>query len=338
MNIRFLSVFIIAASISIMLFTFFMTEPEKKSSEPTPPFFYTISPKDMNKIHIKTNNLENSWYFDDELNRWFFENLNKIPTDLYRWGGITQLLSGPKTQRVISQQIDDPIKYGLDDPKTEIKLYINDGTYIKLLIGNLTPDQEKNYAQIEGYPQLVVVDALWDSVLSRLVEDPPYPDWYISGIVEGGKPTELLLFKNNEVIRGYGANRETGIWSVCEIPPVSEPCRGNELANGDVLLEKIDKIANPEIVGAHYLDIVQDENLHKVFGTTVNDPYIYVRIERLTEKDFTEVTGITMTIGNEVEGENSRYAMIMETLDVVKVNKEWADSILTLFDEKVLYK
>ena len=51
------------------------------------------------------------------------------------------------------------------------------------------------------------------------------------------------LFKNNEVIRGYGANRETGIWSVCEIPPVSEPCRGNELANGDVLLEKIDKIA-----------------------------------------------------------------------------------------------
>ena len=35
-----------------MLFTFFITEPENKSSEPTPPFFYTIAPKDMNKIHL----------------------------------------------------------------------------------------------------------------------------------------------------------------------------------------------------------------------------------------------------------------------------------------------
>ena len=77
MNVRFLSVFIIIASISIMLFTFFITEPENKSSEPTPPFFYTIAPKDMNKIHIKTNNLENSWYFDSDSNRSFFENLNR---------------------------------------------------------------------------------------------------------------------------------------------------------------------------------------------------------------------------------------------------------------------
>ncbi|MFL2664916.1 MAG: DUF4340 domain-containing protein [Dehalococcoidia bacterium] len=338
MNVRFLSIFVIIVSLSIMLFTFFITEPDNINKEPAPPFFYTIAPKDMKNINIKTKNLENSWYFDKDSNRWYFEKLNKIPTDLYRWGGITQLLSGPKTQRVISQEIDDPKKYGIDEPKTEIQLTINDGTFIKLLIGNLTPDGKKNYAQIEGYPQLVVVDSLWDSVLTRLVEDPPYPDWFISGIVEGGKPTEILLFKNNEVVRGYGRNRETGVWNICEIPPKSEPCRGSELADGSKILNKVNIIASPEIVGAHYLDIVQDETFHEIFGTTVNDPYIYVRIERKTENNVTEVTAITMTIGNEVEGEDSHYAILMETLDVVKVKKEWAESVLELFNEDILYK
>ena len=89
-------------------------------------FFYRISSQDISNISITNNSKSFSWYLGDD-RVWYFDGMNKIPTDSFRWGGIIDLLAGPKLYRTISENIDDKSKYGLENPNTEISIYLNNG-------------------------------------------------------------------------------------------------------------------------------------------------------------------------------------------------------------------
>ena len=328
MNLRLLLVLVTILAYVAIGATWFITNPAEEIVEPDPPFFYTLAPEDLRNISINTGEKVTSWSLRENLSRWYFDDLNDVPADLFRWGGITQLLGGPRTQRVLAQEIDDVSLYGLDDPSATFAVTLRDDSIVTLLLGDLTPDGVNNYARVEGFPQLVLVDSSWGRVLERLVDEPPYPEWYYP---LDGQPREVILFNNNEVLRAYGWDRATGIWSICDIPLLTDPCTGTRLADGAALEAELEHFGSPEIIGAVELNLVED-TLFEPFGTVVESPYIAVQIEnRNPVNNVIEVTRLTMTIGDETDGGTARYAVANETSDIIKVNKEWADRVLELF-------
>ncbi len=332
MNLRLLLVLITVLSFAAIGLTWFLTTPEAEVKEELPPFFYTLAPDDLRVIEIQTGELSASWSLREGTRRWYFDDLQNVPTDLFRWGGITQLLSGPRTQRVLASEIDDATLYGLDNPSSSITVTLRDGSRVKLYLGDRTPDDINHYARIEGFPQLVLVDATWGEVLERLVTEPPYPDWYFT---LNGTVREVILFDNNEVVRAYGFNRIDEVWSICNLPLESDPCSGDQLADGDALAVELDHFGNPVIGGAVALNLLDDTE-YEPYGTTLTAPYIAVRIENVREDGVTEVTRITMTIGDVTEDGKFRYAVANETSDVITIDAVWADRLLDLFFGKLL--
>ena len=176
------------------------------------------------------------------------------------------------------------------------------------------------------------MDASWGGVLERLVYDPPLPEWYYS---LSGNVREVILFTNNEVLRAYGFDREEELWYICNVPLETDPCTGTQLADSDALNEEIEHFGNPIIDGAVALRL-DDDDEYIPFGTTIDSPYIAIRVENKNASNVTEVTRLTMTIGDKTEDGESRYAVANETSDVIAVDLQWADRVLDLFFGKLL--
>ncbi|NQW20143.1 MAG: DUF4340 domain-containing protein [Chloroflexi bacterium] len=328
MNLRLLLVLITIFSYVAIGATWFITNATEEFAEPEPPFFYTLAPEDLRNISIDTGDSVSSWSLREESRRWYFDELENIPADLFRWGGITQLLGGPRTQRILAPEIDDLTLYGLDDPTAEFSITLRDDSVVTLVLGDLTPDGQNNYARIKDYPQLVLVDASWGKVLERLVDEPPYPEWYFS---LNGQPRELILFDKNEVLRAYGYDRDADQWYVCDIPLATDPCTGQQMADGKAIMRELEYFGNPQIGGAVALGLGEDIDFEP-YGTVLESPYIAVRVEnRNLDTNVTEVTRLTMTFGDLTDDGASRYAVANETSDVITIDSEWADRVLELF-------
>jgi hypothetical protein len=333
MNLRLLLVLVTILAYVAIGVTWFITNPTEELSEDAPPFFYTLAPEDLRNIEIDTGEQSISWSLREESRRWYFDDMVDIPADLFRWGGITQLLGGPRTQRVLSQNIDDVALYGLDNPSARFSVTLRDDSVVSLILGNLTPDGQNHYARVDGFPQLVLVDSSWGAVLGRLVTEPPYPEWFYT---LDGQPREIILFNENEVVRAYGWDRDTGDWFVCELPLETDPCSGTVRADNEAIIAELAHFGSPEIGGAVALNLGEDSDFVK-YGTVVDSPYIAVRIENFIEAtNVTEVTRLTMTIGDETDGGASRYAVANETSDVIKIDAAWADRVLDLFFGELL--
>ena len=328
MNLRLLLVLVTVLAYVAIGATWLITNPKVEVREKDPPFFYTLAPEDLRTISINTGEESSSWSLREDVSRWYFDDLENIPADLYRWGGITQLLGGPRTQRVLAQAIDDETLYGLDTPSAEFAVTLRDGSVLTLILGDLTPDGVNNYARVKGFPQLVLVDASWGVVLERLVNEPPYPEWYYT---LNGKPREILLFNNNEVLRAYGYERDSGEWHVCDVPLLTDPCTGPQLADSEAIEAELEHFGAPKISGAVALNLIEDIDFEP-YGTVLEAPYIAVRIEnRNPTNNVIEVTRLTMTIGDVTDEGASRYAVANETSDIIKIDAAWADRVLELF-------
>jgi len=327
MNLRLLLVLITVLSYVAVGVTWFIANPNEEAKEPDPPFFYTLAPGDLRNIKITVGDTVDSWSLDVEERRWFFDSLEGIPVSLYRWGGITQLLGGPRTQRVLATKIDDELLYGLDNPGSSITVTLRDGSTIEMLLGKLTPDSGNNYARVVGSPQLVLVDSSWAQVLTRLVNEPPLPDWYYT---VKGEIREILMFDNNEVIRAYGFNRESESWFLCDLPAVADPCTGTQQADSKALNTEMLHYGEPEIIGVAELGLLEGAD-YTPWGTVLNAPYIAIRLENRTESNVIEVSRLTMTFGDLTDDGKSRYVLANETPDVIMVDKDWADRVLDLF-------
>ncbi|MEX0761033.1 MAG: DUF4340 domain-containing protein [Dehalococcoidia bacterium] len=306
-----------------------LKNPVGSDSTSQPPFFYRLDSEDIRHISIETGGEEIGWHYREDERRWYFDDLQDIPANLFRWGGITTLLGGPRTQRVLEETIDDPAVYGLDDPNTVISVTIRDGNTVTLHLGNETPDGGGNYAQVIGYPQLVLVDASWGFVLDRLVTEPPVPDWYYT--MDPNRAREILFFLENEVVEAYGFNRDDEQWYLCDLPVIQDPCTGTQLADEDALIAAMEHFGNPEIGGVEAIDL-QSEEEFEPYDASANSPYIAIRIEERQPNGVTEVTRTSMTIGAVTPDGEYRYAVANETSDVIKVDKEWADQVLALFE------
>lgn len=293
-----------------------------------PPFFFTLRPDDLRHISISAGDNSTSWHFRDDFRRWFFDDESNVPTSLYRWGGITQLLGGPRSQRELATSIDDPALYGLDNPQLRIVVQLRDGTEVQVEMGNLTPDGGAHYARQRGYNELYTVDSSWGEVMLRLVEEPPYPDWKYT--MNPDEATEILLFEANEVTSGYAIDDERDEWVICSNTSAA-PCKGEVAVDPAILQDFLERFGNPAIDGAEALNLQSTEEFEP-YGAGNQAPYIHIRREIEVRDRLTEVHVTSMVIGDVTPDGNYRYAVANETSDVIRVDREWADQLLALFD------
>lgn len=154
---------------------FYFVELQKvPAKDPPPLWFYNTDDDNFNMISIEHNG-KKIQFVKDEKKAWHFDDAQGIPVDLKRWGGITLLLRGPQTRRLLSENPGNLAPYGLKPASTVITVGTIDGGTFGIYVGDKTPDEVSHYVQMEGLPQLFLVDATWADVLSRLVTEPPYP-------------------------------------------------------------------------------------------------------------------------------------------------------------------
>lgn len=304
-----------------------------EESEPQPPFFYNIPVDDIVHITLEHNGASIGFHLREDIRRWYFDETEEyveIPVNNLRFGGITTLLGGPRTQRVLDADLSDPAQYGLDNPSSRYTMTLRDGTERVLLLGDATVDGGANYAQLAGFTDLVLIDISWSGVLNRLVNDPPVPEWLY--VLNPDEVREILFFDENEVVRAYGFDRQGLTFSLCDLPVQSEPCSGQLEADQDAFRAALDLIAERRVNGAAALGVDDDAQLAQ-FGADRDAPYFAIRVERRPGGDTgaTEVTRVSMTIGDVTPDGDYRYAVANEAADVILIEREWADQLLDLF-------
>lgn len=325
MNLRITLILIILLSwFSIFGVLIFQSDIGEEKEENEITYFYRISSGDITNISITNNSQNFSWHLED--NVWYFDNMNGIPTDAYRWGGIIDLLQGPQLYRTISENIDDKAKYGLDDPQTEISIFLDSGDKRTLFIGNETPDLTNNYAYLEGDERLVMVDATWKAVLTRLVEDPPYPKWMKK--INTEEVVEVVLINDGEITKAY--SKKNNDWYACYIPLSSSPCTGDEKVDSNPISNFLVDFSNLQILNSVQLNLLFTEDYTK-YGLGLDAPYIDIKTVSRDQFGVNTLYNTSISIGDLNEDETGYYAVAAETKDVILVEKKWADKILSFF-------
>ena len=179
MNVR-LSFLLIAVLIifggTFLVFQFTRAE----ESPPDPPWLYKVDDDSIVHIEVthdgKTVNYDKkpggtTWYIQEEDGQ-------EIQVLTEKWSGTPLLLSGPRVNRLLSQTVDNPKIYGLEPPKSIVRVTERSGFTYEFRMGDPTPDGQNQYVYLVGDPQLFTVPQIWAEVINRLVDEPPYPRLY----------------------------------------------------------------------------------------------------------------------------------------------------------------
>ena len=100
MSIR-TSIILVVTLLMVSGYVFFVQIGTPADSEEEPPWFYSADMSDMARISITSQEEEITFYLADD-QRWHIESEDGLPVGLDRWGGVTLLLSGPKSRSLIS--------------------------------------------------------------------------------------------------------------------------------------------------------------------------------------------------------------------------------------------
>ena len=150
------------------------------SEERTPdePWLFKIDDDAINHIEVTHKDQTVSYDKNPGSLKWFIVEDPELPVNMEKWSGTPLLLSGPRVNRVLSDNIDDLVSYGLDPPVTSVKVAERSGQGFEFHMGFSTPDESNTYARLVGFPQLFTVPTIWAEVISNLATEPPYPRLY----------------------------------------------------------------------------------------------------------------------------------------------------------------
>tara|TARA_B110000438_G_scaffold292584_1_gene331136 strand:+ start:4741 stop:5721 length:981 start_codon:yes stop_codon:yes gene_type:complete len=326
MNLRISLILIIILSwVSIFGVLVYKSDIGKEKEDEASSYFYRISSKDITNISISHDATTMSWHLEDNI--WYFDNLKGIPADSYRWGGIIDLLAGPKLYRTISENIENKSIYGLENPQTEISLYLKNGEIRILYIGNETPDKANNYAYLEGIEKLVMLDATWKGVIARLVEDPPYPKWIYKFNPE--EAFEIVAMKKGDIYKAY--SKTDDVWFECILPITTNPCEGNIKANNNMISNFLIDFSNINILRAIKLNLMFYED-YQEYGLGLDAPYIDIKTMSKDQNGTNVIYNTSISIGSLNEDNSGYFAVAKQTKDVILTDKIWTDKILSIFN------
>ena len=333
MNLRItFSAVILLAVIALIATVIVQSDTGEEQSGPDLPFFYTLAPDDIRHISINTDLGKTDFMLQPDQRVWYFDDPIGIPVSHDRFGGMTFLLGGPQVQRLLKDEVEDEAIFGLENPDLVVDLGLRDGSSIAMELGDLTPDGDGQYARMVGFPQLVLVDSSWGEVISRLVAEPPLPDWLYS--MSPSKVKEILFFQGNEIVRGIAFHEDQG-WVECDIPVGDEvPCAGTIPIDYNGLEPWLEHIAAPEFEGVAQVSRSPEQATAELFGITPESPYIDIRLENSTRPGVVEVTHVTIALGDLSSDGSGMFVRAMEQPDIAEVGVEWGNRVLAFFDER----
>lgn len=137
-------------------------------------WLYRIDSEDIAVISV-TYRGEHMEYARTGDDTWVIKDGNDTPVFIDKWAGTPYLLGGPRSSRELDTLIDDPAKYGLEEPQTTIILIDRNGFPLEFHLGDTTPDGQNWYARLAGGDRLFTVVSAWTEVVSKLATEPPYP-------------------------------------------------------------------------------------------------------------------------------------------------------------------
>ncbi|MCX8251853.1 MAG: DUF4340 domain-containing protein [Dehalococcoidia bacterium] len=330
MNLRLLLVLLILVSLSSIVVTFIVTDQSIERVSGGPPFFYTIPETDIVRLDIDSPTGVMAFELDQENNYWIFGGDETMPVDRQRWNGITTLLGGPRSQRELESSFGDPSRYGLETPDTSVTIGLKDGSFVRLFLGDETPDRSGNYARIEGFPQLVLVSSAWGEVLNGLIADPPIPQWrYDLNVAD---VTEVVFLIENEVVGALALNLDTDIWHVCNLPLRGDAvCDGDQDIETSLVLDHLNVLADPQFIGVKEVGDTTDD-VQAEYGINAESPYATVRFEVEIQQGLRQANQISLTLGDLTEDGKGMYALANEQPDVVVIDAVWGQTIREFFD------
>jgi hypothetical protein len=139
------------------------------------PWFYLVDDTKVDRIAVDYFGQQET-FVRDETRTWHVGSLEG-PAVGPDFQGTPFLAAGARSPRIIAEEASEEelALYGLDDPKIKMEVHLEDGIEYLVLLGNLTPDRINNYAQVEGYPGVYLVDRTWGEHMAKLVTDTPLP-------------------------------------------------------------------------------------------------------------------------------------------------------------------
>ena len=146
--------------------------------------FYLVDLEDIQKLEVDYRG-KTEKFFKGSDEKWYFDTPTKESVNMDRWGGITLLVSGPRYERVISNQATDLARYGLQDPPLTITADLRNLGKVTIRIGDKTPDGQNSYALFQDERAVHLIASDWGDVLGRLVTQPPL----MTPVPPGSTPT-----------------------------------------------------------------------------------------------------------------------------------------------------
>ena len=324
MNIR-SSIILVVLLAMVAGYVFFVqvrVQPEVKAESP---WFYSVDMADISTIEISKQEKNAKFSLGNDT-RWRIGESDGYPVGLDRWIGVDLLLSGPKSRRLIDSDPDDLAQYGLSNPKLNIGIGLKSGSSLKILIGSYTPDGENSYAQIDDSKGVFTIFSGWEEVMARLLEDPPYPEWFYDIVVD--EITQIKVTKGNP---------EEGYKSIAFFKDkVSETWRflGKEEQSVNIQSSSMQKILNafekPDQSIVEY-----DPTGMTKYGLENPLLVVFVQTERVNNDDefeqAVEVSQYRFRIGVKTESGNNYFVQTERGQylidDVFTVNTAWIEGI-----------
>jgi hypothetical protein len=141
------------------------------------PIVWSVDERTIERIRVQLPREGRSVaFFKDKDDKWFFEDKDELAVDTKRWGGIVQLVSEPKSKRMIAEKMDDLTQYELNNPRMIVTLTIqNRKEPLEILFGRQTPQGDQYYVKLKNSPPLYIMHDTYCEVLMRLAQEPPFP-------------------------------------------------------------------------------------------------------------------------------------------------------------------
>lgn len=245
-----------------------------------------------------------------------------------KWSGTPLLLSGPRVNRTLADEMVNPAQYGLEPPTTVVRITERTGRAYEAHLGLETPDGENQYARLVGSPKLFSVPQIWARVVNRLAFQPPYPRLYDTDVED----RQLLNVDKQDVIYfevtvdgeqvTYGSDVDDN-WFIIEVDDATGEDREiaipAELWKGaDVLLE------NPEVIDTVSENLKDPQN----YGLDPAGTSVWLATAADKTHEF--------YIGDATPEGNLRYAVTSGQAELFTVPAEWAEAIERLVTDPLV--
>ena len=296
------------------------------------PWFYQVSMDDI--VHIDIKNRQQQVAFTKVgPGTWLFDDPEGIPTDLYRWGGVVLLLSGPATQRdfsTVRETIDNPAEYGLDEPGLIVDVGLTADRTLQFRLGDTTTDGAWHYAQVVGFPQLFLIADAWGDVLARLATDPPIPKYYVNR--DAADIVELNVFLGDPASSDtvlLRLQQKDGAWHA-RIFPEDDTSR---LVDADKWSELVHLVVGPPVIEVE--EPIVDDRDYTPWGILEDSRAIEIRFSDFSAQGSRFIDGNLFVIGDKTPDGDQYYALAKSErtrTPVLRVDAEWADLVFGLFE------